>query len=441
MTSTAGHRAIDVHGHCVPRSFLEDVAGSAPRGVAVASSDDGYVVTLPRGLVLRPVRGAMIDGPLRGAWMDAQGVGHQVVAPWLDVQGQELAAADGARWVTLLNDHLAAAVAADARLSAHATLHLRDPEAAAVELRRAIGELGMRGVMLPCTLPDGRLADRGFDALWSVAVELDVPVILHATTRSPAAALLAEYPSLRGLFARHVETSLVTAELIVTGVLDRFPGLKLVNVHGGGLLPYQTGRFDNDLGDGARRLPSEVLRTMYFDSVLLTAPALRYLVDVMGADRVLLGSDYGATPTERAGVSILSPVRDLDDAAAEAVARGNAMRLFMGLTQTGLGNNYNHAIHHQTEHLAFLVDRMRAAGASRIDVSLEAEAWYERLVADRAMDDRAFWDQCIPSRLNNQGNVDNPHGRTAGRFPGSAIDFWELMADWRSGPAGELVLS
>jgi aminocarboxymuconate-semialdehyde decarboxylase len=265
--------------------------------------------------------------------MDAQHVTHQVVAPWLDVQGQELAATDGAVWCALLNDHLAATVAASPWLSAHATVHLGNPDSAADELNRAVERLGMRSVMVPCTLPEGRLSDRTFDPFWARAVELQIPVVLHATTRSPAADLLAQFPALRGIFGRHIETSLVTAELMVTGVLDRFPGLRIVNVHGGGILPYQLGRLDQDLSGSMSRLPSDVLRTMYFDTVLLTASALGYLVDVVGADRVVLGSDFGATPAERAGVSVTAPVLELGPELSGAVLAGNARELY-GLDQS-----------------------------------------------------------------------------------------------------------
>jgi aminocarboxymuconate-semialdehyde decarboxylase len=76
------------------------------------------------------------------------------------------------------------------------------------------------------------------------------------------------------------------------------------------------------------RLPSDVLRTMYFDTVLLTASALGYLVDVVGAARVVLGSDFGATPAERAGVSVTAPVLELAPELSGAVLAGNARALF-----------------------------------------------------------------------------------------------------------------
>jgi aminocarboxymuconate-semialdehyde decarboxylase len=314
---------IDVHGHCVPREFLADVVAL---GAAVTQRDGGWIVQPPAGTPLRPIAGAMLDGPERAAWLADQGVAHQVVAPWLDVQGQELPAPLGREWAALLNDTLARSVGASGgRLSAHATVHLGDPAGAADELRRAATQLGMRGVMVPCTPPGAPLADRSLDPFWAEAEALGAPVFLHATTVSGAARLVAERPALRGLFARNVETTLVTAELLVTGVLDRFPDLRLVAVHGGGMLPYQAGRLANDHpGSG------ELVRALYYDTVLMTAPALRFLREVAGPGRIMLGSDYGATPRERSGVRVAAAVEEAAWSPAErdAVLAGTAETLF-----------------------------------------------------------------------------------------------------------------
>jgi aminocarboxymuconate-semialdehyde decarboxylase len=191
-------------------------------------------------------------------------------------------------------------------------------------------ELDMRGVMLQCTPPGAPLSDPSFDPLWTVATELGVPVILHATTESPAARMLAAYPSLNGLFARNIETTLVTADLLVGGVLDRFPELRLVAVHGGGLLPYQVGRFAQDHPRPGARGVTELVRSLYYDTVLLTESACAFLLDFVGADRVMVGSDFGATRTEREGVSVTGPaiLAARSDVARDAVLAGNARRLF-----------------------------------------------------------------------------------------------------------------
>ncbi len=325
--------AIDIHGHCIPQSFLDEVVRAQPFGVHAELADGRYEVTFPGHKPLRPIAGVMLDTTDRTDWLAAQQVGHQVVAPWLDIHGQELPAADGARWVQLLNDALAESVARRAgQFSAHATVHLADPDAAAEELRRAVTELGMRSVMIPTSLPAGRLAGPRFDVLWAAAVELGVPVVVHPTTKAPVNDLMARYPTLNGLFGRQVDATLTTAELIVAGVFDRYPALRLVVVHGGGFLPYQAVRFDRDArsATGApARLPSQVIRSLYYDTVLLSAAAVRFLLDYAGPDQVLIGSDFGAAHRERAGVQLTAAVREAatDAGTIDAVLAGNARRL------------------------------------------------------------------------------------------------------------------
>jgi aminocarboxymuconate-semialdehyde decarboxylase len=325
--------AIDVHGHCVPEAFLDEVLRRKPFGVHAELVDGKYLLTFPGQKQLRPVAGVMLDTTDRGDWFQQQQIGHQVVAPWLDVHGQDLPAADGAVWVRELNDAMAETVAdTSRRLSAHATLHLADPEAAATELRRAVEELGMRGAMIPVAQPVGRLSDPGFDALWEVATALDAPITLHPPTKAPSNDLMTQFPALKGLFGRQIDSTLTTAELIATGVFDRFPDLKIVVVHGGGFLPYQSTRFDRDAkgGEVDRRLPSEVVGSLYYDTVLMSAAAVRFLYDSVGSQRVMVGSDFGAAPKERAGVQVIAAVRDAseDNDVTQAVLAGNAQTLF-----------------------------------------------------------------------------------------------------------------
>ena len=324
--------AIDAHGHCIPQSFLDEVVGTRAFGVDAQLADGKYVLTFPGHKALRPISGAMLDSADRRPWLADQGVGHQIVAPWLDVHGQDLPVAAGAEWVRLLNDALAESVADTSRLmSAHAALHLADAEAAANELRRAVESLGMRSAMIPTNLPSGRLSDPAFDALWAAAEQLDVPIVLHPPTDAPSNDLVAHYPSLGGLFGRQIDSTLIAAELILAGVLDRFPALRIVVVHGGGFLPYQAARFARDAKSGAGvAAPSDAIRSLYYDTVLMSAPALRFLYDCVGSGRVMVGSDYGAGPVDRSGVQVTAAVRSAtaDDTVTEAVLAGNARSLF-----------------------------------------------------------------------------------------------------------------
>ena len=291
---------VDIHAHAVPTTFLDEVRRSGLCSVEVEAEGDRYFLTFPGRKQLRPIGGNMTDFERRLTWMDEQTMRHQLIAPWLDVHGQELAPADGRVWVRQLNDAMAEVVSgANGRLHAYATLHLGDAESAARELARAVEELGMVGCMLPTHLPDGTLYDARLDPVWEAAQSLNVPVVLHGPTESPSSPYFADAPQLRGVFGRTLDSTVTAAMLITTGVLDRFPGLQLVLVHGGGFLPYQSGRMDAQLSTPSGDPPSEYVKRLYYDTVLMSPHTLQFLIDLVGADRVMIGSDYAANPTER----------------------------------------------------------------------------------------------------------------------------------------------
>jgi aminocarboxymuconate-semialdehyde decarboxylase len=325
--------AIDIHGHGVPEEFVAEIVRTGLAGVDAREEDGKYFLTFPGQKPLRPVAGVMMNFGGRANWLDDQDVSAQMVAPWLDVHGQQLPAADGQEWVRLLNNCMAAAVAGTSgRLTAHATVHLADPKAAAHELDRAHSELGMRGCMIPTNIPGGFLDEPRFDALWEAAAGLGVPIILHPPTEAPSSPAFERYPRLRTL-ARAVDTTIVAAALLTTGVLERYPELKLVLVHGGGYLPYQIGRLDQAFEGGEELLPSEYLRQVLFDTTALTPEAVRMLLSYAGADHVMVGSDYAATSVQPAwpAHSLISNVRQATAGRSgdeDLVLHVNAQRYF-----------------------------------------------------------------------------------------------------------------
>ncbi len=315
---------IDVHAHGVPKQFLEEVKRSRLCGVDVVAADGGgYIVTFPGCAPLRPAAGIMLDFTQRLGWLDAQGMQQQLIGPWLDVHGQELPPADGQVWVRQLNDAMAQTVSdSGGRLLAHATLHLAEPEAAARELERCATRLGMTGCMIPTNLPQGELSDARYDALWEAAQSLDVPVVLHPLMDGPAACMFHHLPKFKNLYGRTIDTTIVAAQLILAGVFDRFPKLRLVLVHGGGFLPYQSARLDREFGKEGK-LPSDDIKRFYYDTVFMSAPALQLLFSLVGTGQVMIGSDYAAGPVER---SVGRLTDALDESGVDAAARRRVVR-------------------------------------------------------------------------------------------------------------------
>ena len=134
------------------------------------------------------------------------------------------------------------------------------------------------------------------------------------------------------------DTTLGVGSLLMTGVLDRFPGLKLVLSHGGGAYPYLAGRFDimhrrmdrAAQGDVAAQTPSAYASRMIYDSIVHAPKALRFLIDVAGLDNVVLGTDYSFPPADMEPLALLKSA-GLPEAAIEAIADTNPRRVFRRL--------------------------------------------------------------------------------------------------------------
>jgi aminocarboxymuconate-semialdehyde decarboxylase len=329
---TTSPRGIDAHAHGVPPAFLEDIRRTRLGGVSVDTVDGKYVVTLPGQAPLRSMLPGMVDFERRQAWLDEEHLEQQLVGPWLDVHGQELPADVGQEWVRRLNDALAEAIAPHAsRLRGYATLHLADPAAASRELERATRQLGMIGCMLPTSTPDTPLHMPAFDALWEVASELEVPIMLHPPTAGPASCIpgMDRYG---GLYGRLIDSTMAAAQLLMSGIFDHFPKLRIVLVHGGGFLPYQTGRLANTTraggyGPALGASTLDYVKRFFYDTTLMSGHAIRLLVDLIGADHIVLGSDY---PFSVGAPPLMQAVREsgVEAAAADDIAYGTAARLF-----------------------------------------------------------------------------------------------------------------
>lgn len=289
---------VDCHAHTVPEQLLRGVAETGdPDGIAVRSVPEGWVVQVP-GQSERLVRQRMTNPKLRLAAVAEQGIEAQLMGPWLDVQPTEaMSAAQARSWARRLNDAMAEH-ATDASVGQLATVALDDTDTAAADLQAAVAA-GFSGLVLSTDpVHCEHLGDARLEPLWAAAESLRVPVMLHPAADGPSRVLPGSAP-FGNAYCRLVDTSLALARLILAGVLDRHPGLRLITVHGGGLVPFQSGRLDGAHRADAlaafqieRDKPSDYLGDLYYDTVALSALSIRYLVDAFGPEHVLLGTDY-----------------------------------------------------------------------------------------------------------------------------------------------------
>lgn len=340
-TRSASRRAkpvIDTHGHLlVPQAnaLAEGHPMEAADALAERASFSAASIEVNRAQIQR-VWPQLTSPERRLADLDAIGVDVQVVGP-MPMHRYWAEPALARKLTVVTNEAVAAHCAAgQGRLLGLGTLPLQHPGLAVRELSRALGELGLRGVSVSTSVDGRELGDRALDPVWEAAADLGAVVFIHPWGCSLGPRLGVNF--LGNTFGQPAETSLALSHLIIGGTLDRHPALKLLAAHGGGFLPTYIGRSDHAWENrpdarGCAARPSSYLRRIWYDALVYTPQALRHLVEAVGADRVVLGTDYpfdmGITdPVERAAAAGL-PAADLT-----AILSGNAASL-LGLPGPG----------------------------------------------------------------------------------------------------------
>lgn len=337
---------VDVHAHAIPPDFVDYLlagsGGAGDAGVSAVSTERGDQIVFGNRTTA-PLSAALSDMDRRIKWMDRVGLDVQIMAGWIDLTGYEVEAAHAVNYSRAHNDSLAAHVEPHAdRFWTIGTVPLQDPRAAADELEHlmASGFVGIeiattvRGVALDAyrTDPADGSDPIGLDPVWEVAEATGAFVLLHPMT--PLTGVDLNRYFMDNAVARPAETTIALAGLIMSGVFERYPGLKVCAVHGGGFVPYQIGRLDQAVkakpelaGPHLSRLPSDYLRHIYVDTVVNNPAVLRFMIDYLGAEQVMLGTDYPFPMGDLDPVASVDEVADLSDVERSLILGGNAAQL------------------------------------------------------------------------------------------------------------------
>lgn len=304
---------IDVHAHLWSDSHLARMAGL---GVPTRGQQD--------------LGAGSTDGELaaRFAKMDAAGVDVQVlsVTPVSPHLPDEAAAVPAARAV---NDEYAAAVARHHdRFRAFAALPLPHTDAALAELSRALDDLGMVGAAVTTSVLGRGLGDPAFEPLYEELNRRGSVLYVHPAGAGAGSELIAGH-HLTWSIGAPIEDTVAVMHLVLAGIPSRYPNMKIIVSHLGGALPMLLNRVDHQVpweAPDTPELPSAAVRRMWFDTVGHDhAPALRAAVDSIGADRLVLGTDF---PYQDYQSAIDYVARTLDAAQATTVLDDNAAALF-----------------------------------------------------------------------------------------------------------------
>ncbi len=228
----------------------------------------------------------------------AAGVDRVVLSPWTSLLRYEADAAEGLRVSRLQNDALAKLVQMHPEhVSALGTVPLQTPDLAARELDVLMNGSGLCGVEVAASVQGTYLGDDRFRPFWDVAEATGALVFVHPTTRGFGLPVMREY-YMWNTVGNPLETTIAAAHLIMAGVMESHPRVKVLLAHGGGALVALRGRLRHaysvqpEAQARLRQSPDQSLARFYFDTVTHDPRVLRGLVDAVGAEHVLLGSDY-----------------------------------------------------------------------------------------------------------------------------------------------------
>jgi len=283
---------LDSQSHLCSPELIAFMKGRKSPPYAYEKAGNTYVVV---GQWHRRLRKNHTSPRAKVAAMD--GAGIELTALSINDPGPERFGKDGLKIAEMANNFIAEVVLTyPKRFFGLAFLPLQDMKAAELELERCVERLRMRGIFLYSNL-NGEFPDLPkYRALFKWAEELDLPIVMHPAY--PACFEDTKDYELTAGLGLMFDTSISLARIILAGILEEHPRLRLLCPHLGGTLGYLIGRLDHQsrvLGRGTeniKKLPGEYLNQIYFDTVSPNPLAIKYCYDLLGADRLLYGSDH-----------------------------------------------------------------------------------------------------------------------------------------------------
>jgi len=268
----------------------------------------------------------------------AAGIDVTLLCPWVTLLRYGTEVEEGLRTCRIQNEALRRlAQAYPEKIRALGCVPLQDPQLAAEELCEMVKEPGLCGVevaasvIVPQEPSPVYLGDERFAPFWEAAEETGALIFIHPTTRGFDAPVFNEY-YLWNVVGNPLETTITAAHMIMAGVMEKHPRLKVLLAHGGGALPALRGRlnhahsFQPQARARLKEAPQESLKRFYFDTITHDEPLLRQLIEFAGADHVVVGSDY---PFDMGVQHPAETVRNLQLAAGDEarILSGNALGL------------------------------------------------------------------------------------------------------------------
>jgi aminocarboxymuconate-semialdehyde decarboxylase len=328
MTGTKKARVIDFHAHINVGPARERMKAARAASAKPAKPSSSGLSDTAKAPIL-----SQIDARLAG--MDQMGVDMALLTPSPPPGFYKADEETGGDVARITNDEVAK-IARDhsARILSTGNVALQHVAASVAELERGMA-LGLKGMRIGTNIGGIELGDRRFDPFWARAEQLGALIFLHPQGFTEPTRLEAYY--LDNAVGNPLETTLALAQMIFGGVFERYPGLKLIAAHGGGYFPFYVGRFEQawrtrpECRVNLSRTPGEVLKQIWFDTVLFRADQVAFLINLVGRDRVVMGTDSPYDMGENNPIDLIGKTPGLDAAGQAAILGGNAEKL-LGLS-------------------------------------------------------------------------------------------------------------
>ena len=287
---------IDLHNHVVPPAIVDALTRNPARYGTGVEEKDGKRYFNVHGRIAELQR-TFYDADAKVEWMDRSRIDIAGISVGPPIYFYDLSAEIGLEAARLANDGIAQMVQKHpGRLRGLAHLPMQDPDAAIAELERVVKEHGFRGVEVGTSIEGRPLADERFRKVLKTIEQLDCFLFTHPY-QCLAKGWMDDY-YLNNFIGFPLDTTMMVAHLMYSGALDELKTLKILLAHGGGYVPYQIGRFIHGFNVRpepkvkTKTSPAELLRRFYFDTLTHDPQAARHLIDRVGADRVVIGSDH-----------------------------------------------------------------------------------------------------------------------------------------------------
>lgn len=327
---------IDLHTHLFPQCAFKALdEGRGFYGLHPGRDENGQPYVLwwgRRQAVMEPERRARYTPEGRIKEMDAGGVGVQVVSGHTGMFNYNLPPEQGLQFSRDVNDEIAGMVRGwPKRFMGLGNVPMQDVKLAVGELERVLAQ-GLRGAMLDTEVAGLQWDEPAFEPFFTAAEDRGAILLYHVSS----ARMMADWPQryqLSNTIGNPLDDTRAGAALIFGGILERHPNLKVILSHGGGNLCFGIARMERgyDLSAAARanisQRPSAYLRRMYYDIITWGEAQLRFLIDQVGADRVVLGSDYPHPYGPDNSVQWLNAMASITKEERELILGKNAERL------------------------------------------------------------------------------------------------------------------